>query len=186
MSNVLHRTTKQYLRSVNTPDFPRATWVINPDLSSLTGVPTKYWKINPDDTVVEMTAAEKSAVDNDPTNLADTKALRNREIDQKTVTLIEAGFAHGGKTFSLSDRAQASYNSFSEEISSGASITYPRDITTIDDTDFLTINNVIEARAFLADAFRAVRLHQESGRDLKVQIIQAADASAVDAVVDSR
>ena len=48
---------------MNTPDFPTAQWIINPDLSALTNVPTKYWKIV-GDTVVEMNSGEKAAVDN--------------------------------------------------------------------------------------------------------------------------
>lgn len=33
----------QYLESVNTPDYPEADWVINPDLSAVEGVPQGYW-----------------------------------------------------------------------------------------------------------------------------------------------
>ena len=62
MANVINRTTKQYLRSVNTPDFPVEDWIINPDLSALESVPQKYWKVV-GDTVVEMDQAEKDAVD---------------------------------------------------------------------------------------------------------------------------
>ncbi|MBT8428494.1 MAG: hypothetical protein KJN79_01140 [Gammaproteobacteria bacterium] len=52
----------QYLQSVNTPDYPVLDWIINPDLSALTGVPQKYWKVV-GDTVVEMTQGEKDAAD---------------------------------------------------------------------------------------------------------------------------
>jgi len=62
MANVVNRTTVRFLRSVSTPDFPVADWIINPDLSSVAGVPTKYWKIS-GDLVLEMTQAEKDAVD---------------------------------------------------------------------------------------------------------------------------
>lgn len=62
MASVLNRTTKQYLRSVNTPDYPTAEWIINPDVSALAGVPVKYWKVS-GDSVTEMTQAEKDAVD---------------------------------------------------------------------------------------------------------------------------
>jgi len=66
MSNVINRTTKQYKESVNTPDYPVADWIINPDLSALTSVPEKYWKIVGDD-VVEMTQTEKDTVDTNET-----------------------------------------------------------------------------------------------------------------------
>lgn len=62
MADVLNRTTKVYLRSVNTPDYPTESWIINPDLSGVSGVLQKYWKIV-GDTVVEMTQPEKDAVD---------------------------------------------------------------------------------------------------------------------------
>ena len=66
MSNVLNRTSKQYLTSVNTPDFPTADWVINPDVSALLGVvPTKYWFIDAQDDVTEMTQPQKDVVDHD-------------------------------------------------------------------------------------------------------------------------
>jgi len=70
MSNVviyaseLPNRVTDYLRSVNTPDYssnPNA--LINPDLSSVIGVDQKYWKVVDSD-VVEMTADEKTALDN--------------------------------------------------------------------------------------------------------------------------
>ncbi len=62
MSDVVNRTTLEYRRSVNTPDFPSADWIINPDLSAILTVPQKHRKIN-GDLVVEMTQSEKDAVD---------------------------------------------------------------------------------------------------------------------------
>ena len=62
MADVINRTTLELLKSQNTPDFPVADWIINPDLSALAGVPTKYWKVV-GDTVIEMTQTEKDAVD---------------------------------------------------------------------------------------------------------------------------
>ncbi len=62
MADVVNRTTVEYLRSVNTPDYPTADWLINPDLSALAAVEQKYWKVV-GETVVEMTQPEKDAVD---------------------------------------------------------------------------------------------------------------------------
>ena len=67
MATVLNRTTFELRKSVNTPDFPVAEWVINPDLTAVLALPVRYWKIQPDDTVVARTAAERA--------VADTKAL---------------------------------------------------------------------------------------------------------------
>lgn len=62
MANVLNRTSLEYLPSVNTPDYPEAAWIRNPDLTAVANCPKKHWKIVGDD-VVEMTQAEKDAVD---------------------------------------------------------------------------------------------------------------------------
>ena len=62
MSNVINRTTKQYIQFVNTPDYPDTDWIINPDLSAVDGIPQKYWKIVAD-TVVLMSSEEQTAVD---------------------------------------------------------------------------------------------------------------------------
>ena len=62
MANVVHRTTKEYRRSVNTPDFDSGTWIINPDMTALVGVPNKYWNIS-GDLVTEMSQNEKDTLD---------------------------------------------------------------------------------------------------------------------------
>lgn len=75
MGNVLHRVTRVYRESVNTPDFPASEWLINPVLPK--GVPTKYLVINPDDTVSEMTALQKQAV-----RAAEEKEQKDRIIGE--------------------------------------------------------------------------------------------------------
>ena len=75
MADVIHRTTLEQQFSVNTAVFSPATWIINPDLSALSGVEKKYWKIV-GDTVVEMTQPEKDAVD--------TADLPGVKTDRKT------------------------------------------------------------------------------------------------------
>jgi hypothetical protein len=84
MADVVNRTTKQYLKSVNTPDYPSVDWIINPDLSALAGVPTKYWTIT-GDVITEMTQGEKDAVDAAETaaRLAAYKQQLKDEFDQQ-------------------------------------------------------------------------------------------------------
>lgn len=67
MANVINRTTFRYRLSVNTPDFPPAEWIINPDVSALEarGVPQRHWKVV-GNTVAEFTQAEKDAADAPP------------------------------------------------------------------------------------------------------------------------
>ena len=54
----------QYLRSVNTPDYEGdPNTLVNPDVSAVQGVDLKYWK-RTGNTIVDMNAGEKTAVDN--------------------------------------------------------------------------------------------------------------------------
>ena len=64
MPRWLHRTNKQLLTSVAENDLPEAVanYIEEPDLSGVQGVPPKYWNIV-GDTVSEMNASEKAAVD---------------------------------------------------------------------------------------------------------------------------
>tara|TARA_R110002072_G_scaffold273239_5_gene433978 strand:+ start:12743 stop:13183 length:441 start_codon:yes stop_codon:yes gene_type:complete len=62
MAAVLHRTTKEYRASVSTPDFPTVDWIHNPDLSAVTGQPSKYWLIT-GDFITLMDKAARDVVD---------------------------------------------------------------------------------------------------------------------------
>lgn len=86
MADVLNRTTKAYLTSVNTPDFDVADWIINPDLSGvLPQEPNSiYWNIA-GDVVTEMTQPEKDAV-NAAASAAQTTTNRQRAIDATSVS----------------------------------------------------------------------------------------------------
>ena len=55
MANVINRITKQYLKSVNTPDYPELEWIINPELPDCD---PSEWVIE-DDIVRETTQDEK-------------------------------------------------------------------------------------------------------------------------------
>lgn len=66
--NAIHRTTLEFRRSVNEPDFPEPTWKWNPDMSGVAGVAAQYWKAPADWNApgagpLEMTQGEKDAVD---------------------------------------------------------------------------------------------------------------------------
>lgn len=62
MASVLNRTTKAFITSANTPDYPTADWIINPDLSAVAGFDSKYWTIS-GDTVSLLDQAGRDAVD---------------------------------------------------------------------------------------------------------------------------
>lgn len=85
MADVLNRTTKQYLQSVNTPNFSVVDWIINPDLSLvLPQEPNSiYWNIT-GDVVTEMSPAEKAVV-NAAIEAAQTTNSQQAAIDATTV-----------------------------------------------------------------------------------------------------
>lgn len=62
MVDVVNRTTKEYQRSVNTPDFPIEDWIHSPDLSAVVGFPSRYWIID-GDAITLMDQAARDAVD---------------------------------------------------------------------------------------------------------------------------
>ena len=62
MANAIHRTTKQFLQSVNTPDYPTIDWIINPDMAAVVGFESRYWTIA-GDVVGLMSVAQRAAVD---------------------------------------------------------------------------------------------------------------------------
>jgi len=62
VASVLNRTTKEFRASANTPDFPVADWIINPDLAAVAGQPIKYWIIT-GDVVSLASAGEQATID---------------------------------------------------------------------------------------------------------------------------
>lgn len=62
MAAVLNRTTKEFIRFANTPDYSTTDWIINPDLSAVVGFASKYWTIT-GDVVTLMDQAARDAVD---------------------------------------------------------------------------------------------------------------------------
>lgn len=62
MSSALNRTTRAYLTSVNTPEYPVGSWIIEPDMSAVAGFASKYWIIT-GDVVTLMDAGARAAVD---------------------------------------------------------------------------------------------------------------------------
>lgn len=59
MANVLNRTTgltlpyrKDYRTSVNTGEFPDTDWIINPDLTAVSGFDSIYWDISGDNVIL--------------------------------------------------------------------------------------------------------------------------------------
>jgi hypothetical protein len=99
MASVLNRTTKKYLPSANTPDYDPTDWIIDPDLSAVSGVPNKYWKLV-GDTVSEMSTQEKADMD---AYIAANTAVA--EVKQVSVTTMPAPAPFATPTYRTKDDA---------------------------------------------------------------------------------
>jgi len=175
MSDVLHRTTLEYKKSVNTPDYPEVDWVLDPDLSNVAGVPTKFWKLS-GNVVTEMSLDEKDVV-----YLASNKAARYNAVDFRTTQLIEAGFTYASKSFSLSGPAQLNWLTLQAIANK---FTWPVKISTLDNGEYSL--EQVNLDAFAQIAKDKTQGHLDSGRALKLQINAATTQAALDAVVDTR
>lgn len=189
MSNVLHRTTLQYLKSVNTPDYDSGTWVINPDMTPVDGVLTMYWVLT-GDVLSEMSQGEKDTVD--AARLPAYKAAKVAAIDTRTDELIAVGFTYESKQFSLSLASQSKMTA-AHQIKDHPLFVYPVNWNTIDDTDVFAIgagtDQVADAAimsAFYMTAIGTIRVHLDSGTALKGSVRAATALAEVDAVVDLR
>lgn len=89
MANVINRITLQYIKSVNTPDYDSADWVINPDMSLVAGIPEKYWRLV-GDTPKEMTIAQKNAVDQAEADVLALQQENAKDFEISFDTLMKA------------------------------------------------------------------------------------------------
>jgi hypothetical protein len=60
--SVINRTTYEYKVGVDSAAYDTGAWLRDPDVSALSAVQKKYWKVS-GDTVVEMDSSEKATVD---------------------------------------------------------------------------------------------------------------------------
>lgn len=183
MAAVLHRNTLEFHASAHTPHYSPATWIHNPDLSAVEGVPKEHWKID-GDAVVEMDQGEKDTVA--VGKFAAQVRAKFREIDGKTERLIDAGFEYppaSGQFFSLSTHAQITLlgADTNREV-----LTYPVTFNTKDDDGELEIADKAAMNAFFLSAMVAVRSHLDTGTVLKAQVRAATEKSGLDAIADDR
>ncbi len=179
MASVLNRTTKQFLVSVNTPEYSTADWIHNPDMSPVAGVLSRYWVIE-GDTVREMTDTEK-----DTNHLVTCQQEKMDEFDVRTDELIAAGFTYSGLTFSLSMPAQAKIIG-THVADDDNDVTYPIKWNSIDDLNTYELLASSDIHNFYTTAFDAVRDHLDSGTTLKDSVRAETTASGVNAVTDTR
>ena len=82
--------------SINTPDYPVADWLINPDVSAVSTVARKYWKVS-GSSVVEMSQAEKDVVDAIVAPVGQTVHLASPDNSVWLISIDDAGIISGAK-----------------------------------------------------------------------------------------
>lgn len=174
---------------------------------------------DPDTITVGFTNAKSSAewqtIDQIVTNhisvsLEDIKETKNKEIDERTQNLMDFGFSHETKIFSLSNNAQRNWigivtyldilyteaiansdprpTTLSEEFAikdAVDSAVFPIGVSTKDDGEY-DITDIADLKVFYQTGFGTANSHYMSGRALKQLVNDATDAEGVAAVVDNR
>ena len=100
MANVVNRATRELRLSVNTPDFPTAQWIINPDLSAFNaigGYQARYAEISGDD-VLLLSASERQQADNADrdTRIANSRTSALNALDRLIEESAPITVAHIG------------------------------------------------------------------------------------------
>jgi len=120
MASAVNRSSFQvFLRGVprDGSGFPSSDWIINPpNLRTLIGrgspdfpeVPKRYWIIEPQNNLREMTASEKTAADTAPTSLADTRALARELVLNAASQFLENRYSSALREAFLGLRVRAS------------------------------------------------------------------------------
>jgi hypothetical protein len=127
----------------------------------------------------------ETVVETAPEKLVGYKKKRKKKIDVKTSKLISNGFTHNGKKFSLSPEAQINGTGAKSASSEVGAINYPLTITQDDDYGY-DVNSTSELNAYHLDGLGTKKSHLDTGRDIKIQVNDAVDEAAVDAITDDR
>lgn len=106
MANVLNRVSKQFLLSVNTPDYPSSDWIINPDFSAVAGYPDKYWTISGDN-ILLMSDIERAAVDAAEVAAADADKAAKLAADVTDALTESAKTESPVKSATIEERVRA-------------------------------------------------------------------------------
>lgn len=182
MADVLHRRTRELLRSVNTPDYPAVDWIANPDLSAVAGLPAWQWIIE-GDTIRPPTASELAAIES--ANLPAAKAERIAAIDAKTAAIVTSGVEVAtGSRVSTSLAATQNLQNLVLGVNLGV-LDLPQAISTTDGGAYTIVNT-----ADMVRVAGVLAVHQrtalDAGRQLRAQVLAATTQAELDAIVDDR
>lgn len=114
--------------------------------------------------------------------LKDLKAEKDAIVDRKTNQIISKGFEWDDEVFSLSSAAQLNWGQL---YNLRAVKSYPYGVSLKDNSEYAFADEESVA-AFYEDLSAAIEDIVESGREIKLAILAAADASALAAIEDNR
>ena len=180
MGNVLHRQTKVYLTSVNTPDYDPADWLVNPSLPD--GVPPERWVVD-GDTVRGPNPQEAAAFD--AADLQAAKRAKIAAIDARTSEIVQSGVEVApGKIVGTTLPATQNLQNLVLGVNLGT-LDLPQDISTVDGGSYtITGSGDLVRVAGLLTAHQRAAL--DTGRALRAQVLAATSIDAVAAVEDIR
>lgn len=115
-------------------------------------------------------------------SLTAVKQSKRTAIDARSQAIIGEGFTFDGQRFGLSPEDQQHLTGL---FAFQAGLTFPIDLTTLDDTAYV-VADAAALQNLCGAALGTVKAAIDSGRTLKIAVNDAADAAAVDAVVDNR
>jgi len=134
------------------------------------------------DAILNEAALDLVISEHEAVSLEDYKLIKNSEIDSKTRELIFSGFSYNGKLFSLSEPAQINWQGL-EHLK--LELTYPYNITTLDDQEYSMADSVAVHNFFLK-GINTKTFYINSGRSLKVLVKAATTILEVNAIMDNR
>jgi len=180
MGNVLHRQTREYLTSVNTPDYPAGEWLINPALPE--GIPPERWVID-GDAVRGPNPQEAAAFD--AADLQAAKRAKIAAIDARTSEMVQSGVEVApGKVVGTTLPATQNLQNLVLGVQLGT-LDLPQDISTVDGGSYtITGSGDLVRVAGLLTAHQRAAL--DAGRALRADVLAAATLDAVAAVEDDR
>ena len=125
MASVLHKTTKQYIPSVNTPDYMDGNWIINPDMTTLMAYPSKYWIIE-GNSVRVADSSEQAAIDvlegYEGLTALEVVAKLHAKINEYREEYVNQGVIFNGYLFDADQRARENITGMCSAIALGVPI----------------------------------------------------------------
>lgn len=115
-------------------------------------------------------------------SLAKAKIEKCRQVDLRTRELIDEGFTYYDIPFSMSQEAQSSWHNL---YANRTTWTYPKKISNLNGGE-TSISSQASVESFYATYTTALWGHLDSGRNIKVKVMAAADQTALDTITDTR